>query len=81
MTMTTIETLKAETVKLSKLEKLEFMQFLLEALSTEERALALTSEQESTLRRRREEVKSGKVQPVPAQQVKAKLVKKYGLQA
>ncbi|MBL7798456.1 MAG: addiction module protein [Saprospiraceae bacterium] len=79
--MTTIETLKAETVKLSKLEKLEFMQFLLEVLSTEERALALTSEQERTLHRRLEELQSGRVQPVPAPQVKAKLVKKYGLQA
>lgn len=76
-----IEALKAETAKLSKLEKLEFLQFLAEVLSEEERHVALSSEQEHTLLRRREEVMSGKVQTVPAKKVKAKLVKKYGLQA
>ncbi|MBK7938274.1 MAG: addiction module protein [Lewinellaceae bacterium] len=77
----TIEVLKAETAKLSKLEKLEFLQFLAEALSQDERAMALTPEQERALIRRREDVKSSKVQTIPATKVKAKLAKKYGLQA
>lgn len=77
----TIEVLKAETAKLSKLEKLEFLQFLAEVLSQDERAMALTPEQEKTLLRRREDVKSGKAQTVPANTVKAQLAKKYGLQA
>ncbi len=76
----TIEILKTETAKLSKLEKLEFLQFLAELLSNEERSAALTPEQEKILLRRSEEVKSGKVQTIPASQVKAKLVAKYGLQ-
>lgn len=76
-----IEALKAETAKLSKLEKLEFLQFLAEVLSEEERHSVLSLKQESTLHRRREDVKSGKVQTVPAKKVKAKLVKKYGLHA
>lgn len=77
----TIEVLKAETAKLSKLEKLEFLQFLAEVLSQDERAMALSPEQERTLLRRREDVKSGRVQTIPAKTVKAKLAKKYGLQA
>lgn len=77
----TIEVLKTETVKLSKLEKLEFLQFLADLLSDEERNSTLTPEQEKTLLRRRHEIKSGKVETIPAQEVKAKLVKKYGLQA
>lgn len=77
----TIEVLKAETAKLSKLEKLEFLQFLAEVLSQEERAAALTPKQEKVLLRRRADIKSGKVQTVPATKVKAKLAEKYGLQA
>ena len=76
----TIEVLKTETVKLSKLEKLEFLQFLAELLSNEERTSTLTPEQEKTLLRRRDEIKSGKVETIPAHEMKAKLVKKYGLQ-
>jgi putative addiction module component (TIGR02574 family) len=77
----TIDVLKTETTKLTKLEKLEFLQFLAELLTTEERTAGLTTEQERTLFRRRDEIKSGKVKPIPAHEVKAKLVKKYGLQA
>jgi len=77
----TIEVLKSETTKLSKLEKLEFLQFLAGMLSEEERAAVLTQEQQSTLFRRRDEVRSGKVKTIPAREVKAKLAEKYGLQA
>ena len=77
----TIDVLKVEAGKLSKLEKLEFLQFLAELLSEEERTTALTPEQEKLLRRRREDVQSGRVQTVPAATVKAKLVAKHGLQA
>ena len=77
----TIEVLKNETARLSKLEKLEFLQFLAELLTVEERASVLTAEQERTLLRRRDEIKSGKVETIPAHEVKAKLVKKYGLHA
>jgi len=77
----TIESLKTETVKLSKLEKLEFLQFLADLLSNEERNAVLTPEQEKTLLSRREDIKSGKVETVPAQEMKDRLVKKYGLQA
>ena len=77
----TIELLKAETTKLSKLEKLEFLQFLAETLSEEERASVLTGEQERLLLQRRDEVGSRAVKMIPAQKVKATLVKKYGLQA
>ncbi len=77
----TIDVLKVEAEKLSKLEKLEFLQFLAELLSEEERATALTPEQEKLLRGRREDVKSGRVQTVPVTTVKAKLVAKHGLQA
>ncbi len=77
----TIEVLKVEAEKLSKLEKLQFLQFLAELLSEEERAAALTPEQENLLLRRREDVRSGNVQTVPAGKVKAKLAAKHGLQA
>jgi putative addiction module component (TIGR02574 family) len=76
-----IEVLKAETAKLTKLQKLEFMQFLAELLSDEERAIALTEEQKKSLLRRQEEVAAGKVKTVPAEKVKDKLAKKYGLQS
>ena len=76
----TIDVLKTATIQLTKLEKLEFLQFLAELLSNEERSSVLTHEQEKNLRRRRAEVKSGKVKMVPAEQVKAKLAAKYGLQ-
>jgi len=75
-----IEVLKTETVKLSKLERLEFLQFLADLLSNEERTEVLSVQKEKTLRRRREEIKSGKVKTISAQQVKAKLASKYGLQ-
>jgi len=76
-----IETLKAESTKLSKLEKLEFLQFLAETLSDEERATVLTPEQEKLIFRRRDELKSGLVKTISAKKAKAKLVEKYGLQA
>jgi len=75
----TIEALKSETKKLSKLEKLEFLQFLAGLLSDEERSNVLTLEQENTLLSRREDVISGKIKMIPAEEVKAKLVIKYGL--
>ena len=75
----TIDILKVEAEKLSKLEKLEFLQFLAQLLSEEERAAALTREQEQLLFRRREDVKAGRVQTVPATQVKANLADKHGL--
>ncbi|MFN0035691.1 MAG: addiction module protein [Saprospiraceae bacterium] len=75
-----IEVLKTETVKLTKLEKLEFLQFLADLLSIEERTEGLSLQKEKTLRRRHEEIKSGKVKTVSAQQVKSKLASKYGLQ-
>lgn len=75
----TIEALKTETRKLSKLEKLEFLQFLAGLLSDEERNNVLTLEQENTLLSRREDVISGKIKMIPAEEVKAKLLKKYGL--
>ena len=76
----TIDVLKVEVEKLSKLEKLEFLEFLAELLSEEERTTALTPEQEKLLRGRREDVKTGRAQTVPANKVKAKLVAKHGLQ-
>lgn len=77
----TNEVLKTETVKLTKLEELEFLQFLAEILSHEERTEILGAQKEKTLRHRRDEIKSGQVKTIPSQQVKAKLLSKYGLQS
>lgn len=78
MTMT-VELLKTETTKLTKIEKLEVLQFLAQLLSDEAQADALTLEQEKKLRRRKNDIETGKVKTIPAMLVKAKLMKKYGL--
>lgn len=75
-----IETLKAETFQLSRQEKLNFLKFLADVISSEEEVFALTEEQKKTLVSRQNELKSGKVQAIPAEIIKAKLVDKYGLQ-
>ncbi len=77
----TIEVLKAETTRLTRLERLEFLQFLAGLLASEEGIEPLSEVQRRTLLRRRDDLRSGNVTAVSAKNVKAKLVKKYGLQA
>ena len=77
----TIEVLKAETARLTRLERLEFLQFLAGLLASEEGIEPLSEAQRRTLLRRRDDLRSGKVAAISAKNVKAKLVKKYGLQA
>ncbi len=77
----TIEMLKAETTRLTRLERLEFLQFIAALLASEEGVEPLTENQKKTLMRRRDEVSAGKVATIPVKTVKAKLIRKYGLQA
>lgn len=77
----TIELMKSEALSLTKLEKIEFLRFLADLLSEEEQKSVLTAEQRKILLRRRKEVKLGKVKLVPAEQVSAKMIAKYGLQS
>ena len=72
----TFEALKEQTTRLSREEQLEIRQFL-EALLSDQ----LSEEESAILLRRRDEIKSGKVVPIPASEVEAKLEKKYGLHA
>lgn len=77
----TIEMLKAETARLTRLERLEFLQFLAGLLASEEGIEPLSEAQHKTLIRRRDELRSGKVVAISGKNVKAHLIKKYGLQA
>lgn len=77
----TFEVLKAETSRLTRLERLEFLQFLAGLLASEEGIEPMSEAQRRTLLSRRNELRSGKAVAISAKSVKAKLVKKYGLQA
>jgi putative addiction module component (TIGR02574 family) len=77
----TIEVLKAETARLTRLERLEFLQFLAGLLASEEGIEPLSEAQQRTLLRRRDDLKGGNVIAISAKNVKANLVKKYGLHA
>lgn len=77
----TIEMLKAETTRLTRLERLEFLQFIAALLASEEGVEPLSETQKKTLLGRQDEIKTGKVATIPAQTVKANLIRKYGLQA
>jgi len=67
--------------KTTRLTKLEFLQFLTGLLASEEGVEPLLQEQKKTLLRRSDELRSGRVAAISAKNVKAKLVRRYGLQA
>ena len=78
----TLDKLKAETLKLNRLERMEFIRFVLETLMAEEadraEAFHLSDEQKEAARERMADIKEGKVKTTSAEEVEAKLRKKYG---
>ena len=73
-----VETLKAEYLKLSDDEQSEFRSFILSILE-EEDDLELTEEQKAQLDQRWNDIEMGKVFTLSAEEVDAEIMGRYGL--
>ncbi|PHN00920.1 addiction module protein [Flavilitoribacter nigricans] len=78
----TVESLKAESLKLDKAGRKELAYFLLESIieTDEDFALELSPEQQAELERRMEAFEKGEMTFTPAKEVLSRIRGKHGLQ-